>query len=115
MLFRSVAIQEFAPGKYLVHDKSKYFTAGYVGSELRRNFRSSQEKNFESMPDGIGEVMFLVECPVCLSWSRVMSVDSHIPLCECCGSNQAGSIINTTFIPRGFIGSIKRFIEFYNT
>lgn len=103
-----VAIQEFAPGKYLVHDKSKYFTAGYVGSELRRNFKNSRENIFDSIPNFIGEVRYLVECPVCLSWSRVMSVDCEIPLCEYCESNQANSFINTTYVPTNFIGSMLK-------
>jgi hypothetical protein len=103
-----VAIQEFAPGKYLVHDKSKYFTAGYVGSELRRNQRITQENIFDSIPGDIGEIRYLIECPVCLSWSRVIGLDSELHSCESCGSSQVGSLVNTTFVPRDFIGSMVK-------
>jgi hypothetical protein len=103
-----VAIQEFAPGKYLVHDKSRYFTSGYVGSELRRDRGSSQEFVYDSIPKDLGERRYLIECPVCLSWSRVMSLDSNILDCECCGKSQIGSLINTTFVPLNFIGSMDK-------
>jgi hypothetical protein len=103
-----VAIQEFAAGKYLVHDKSRYFTAGYVGSEFRRDRSTSQTLIYDSIPDDLGEKRYLVECPVCLSWSRVMNLDSEIPNCECCGKSQAGSLINTTFVPLNFLGSMNK-------
>jgi DEAD/DEAH box helicase domain-containing protein len=103
-----VAIQEFAPGKYLVHDKSRYFTAGFVGSELRRNQKITQEYVYDSIPGDIGETRYLIECPVCLSWSRLLNPEAEISSCESCGSSQVGSFVNTTFVPRDFIGSMVK-------
>lgn len=103
-----VAIQEFAPGKYLVHDKSRYFTAGFVGNELRRNQKITQEYVYDSIPSDIGEARYLIECPVCLSWSRLLSPEAEISSCESCGSSQVGSFVNTTYVPRDFIGSMVK-------
>jgi hypothetical protein len=37
-----IAIQEFAPGKYLVQDKRRYFTAGYAGM-LKQSYKNPAE------------------------------------------------------------------------
>lgn len=100
-----VAIQEFAPGKFLVQDKKKYFTAGYVGSSLQQGF-STQRASFNSVPGTIGELQRLVECPVCSAWSKISEGHDLAGVCEACGAEKSGSVIHNTFVPRGFITSL---------
>ena len=105
-----VAIQEFAPGRFLVQDKRKYFTAGYVGSSLQQGW-SSQKASFNSSPESIGELQKLIECPVCSAWSKVNSGDGLTGACEACGAEKSGSVIHNTFVPRGFITTLVQGLQ----
>jgi len=105
-----VAIQEFAPGRFLFQDKRKYFTAGYVGSNLQQSW-SKQVIRFSSVPDTIGELQTLVECPVCSAWSKVSLGDGLIGVCEACGSEKSGSVVHNTFVPRGFITTLVQGLQ----
>lgn len=100
-----IAIQEFAPGRFLIQDKRKYFTAGYVGSSLRPNW-FKQTTSFSYTPETIGELQKLVECPVCSAWSKAASDAGLTGVCESCGAEKSGSVIYNTFVPRGFITTL---------
>jgi hypothetical protein len=105
-----VAIQEFAPGRFLVQDKRKYFTAGYVGSSLQQGW-SSQRASFSSSPETIGELQTLIECPVCSAWSKVNPTVGLSGACEACGAEKSGSVVHNTFVPRGFITTLVQGLQ----
>ena len=100
-----VAIQEFSPGKFLVQDKRRYYTAGFAGESLRLN-SYGQRKFFNSTPKELGSVRYLVECSVCLSWSRAENTETPNGKCESCGNNLSGSKIHSSYAPHGFITSL---------
>ncbi len=95
-----VAIQEFAPGRFLVQDKRRYFTAGYAGSLVRRRDRPD---NFDSYPDDIGELRLMTQCPVCEAWTTVSTSQDE---CKACGSEMSQSKAHRCFVPRGFITTL---------
>lgn len=105
-----VAIQEFAPGRFLVQDKRKYFTAGYVGSSLQKGW-NKQVVSFSSIPDTIGELHNLVECSVCSAWSKISIDEGLAGECEACGSEKSGSLVHKTFVPRGFITTLVQGLQ----
>ncbi|TCS35615.1 RAD3-like DEAD/DEAH box helicase [Paucimonas lemoignei] len=100
-----VAIQEFAPGKVLVHDKRKYFTAGYAGGMLRP--LHGRPGQFVSRPNDIGEARRFAACPVCLAWTSLKGNESPTGQCKSCGAEMSGSSIYDTYVPRGFITSLE--------
>ena len=100
-----IAIQEFAPGKLLVQDKRRYFTSGYAGdSMVSKNWDTRMR--VESKPDGLGSVRHLVECSVCLAWTRVDQADGVEGPCQACGNELAGSKVHLAFAPHGFLTSL---------
>ena len=95
-----VAIQEFAPGKYLIQDKRRYYTAGYAGSLLQRQgVRSS----FDSYPDDLGEPRQMTQCPVCEAWA---TAGTNSGQCRACGSEMSQALPCRCFVPRGFITTL---------
>ncbi|WP_332815974.1 DEAD/DEAH box helicase [Ramlibacter sp.] len=99
-----VAIQEFAPGKVLVQDKRRYFTAGYAGETLQKDWASPSRFNAE--PRELGIPRYLVECSVCLSWSRASTPTAPQGTCLACGYDLSGSSVHTAYAPFGFITSL---------
>ena len=99
-----VAIQEFAPGKLLVQDKRRYFTAGYAGSSLFKPGVAG--RTYYSSPDDIGEIRDLAQCPVCQAYSQVKSGCPVDGLCKACNAERSGSRVYKTVVPRGFITSL---------
>ena len=100
-----VAIQEFSPGKFLIQDKRRYYTSGYAGESLILN-NYGQTKSFNSNPPELGSVRYLVECSVCLSWSRAQNKDAPNGSCDSCGNDLSGSKVHSTYAPHGFITSL---------
>jgi hypothetical protein len=96
-----VAIQEFAPGRLLTHDKRRYLTAGYAGSLMSLQ---ADKKNFVSVPSGIGEQQRFTECPVCGAWS--IAGCGSAP-CKACRADTSGGTVHETYIPRGFISTLE--------
>jgi len=100
-----IAIQEFAPGKLLMQDKRRYFTSGYAGdSMVSKNW--DNRMRVESKPDGLGSVRHLVECSVCLAWTRVVSQEGIDGPCQACGNELAGSKVHLAYAPHGFLTSL---------
>jgi DEAD/DEAH box helicase domain-containing protein len=102
-----VAVQEFAPGKLLLQDKRRYFTAGYAGDSLvpQRSW-DGKGLSVSSEPDGLGSVRHLVECRVCLAWSKVDKATEIEGQCEACGKELSGSKVHLAYAPHGFITSL---------
>jgi hypothetical protein len=96
-----VAIQEFAPGKILVQDKRRYFTAGYAGNGFTKAFGSSNDHR--SMPAAIGVERFLLECNSCLGWSDAPEMMLQAGTCQACGADLAGSTRHSIVTPHGFL------------
>lgn len=94
-----VAIQEFSPGRYLVQDKRKYFTAGYAGALVP----SWDHTKFNSMPSDLGERRDMVQCPVCESWSTALEAAEQ---CKACDAVLAQVPAHRCFVPRGFITTL---------
>ncbi|MGZ6315636.1 MAG: DEAD/DEAH box helicase [Anaerolineales bacterium] len=101
-----VAIQEFAPGRLLTHDKRRYLTSGYGGSMIYRHPRSDKKESFYSAPDDLGELLQFAECPVCQAWSSMSEV-SESGICKSCKSEMSGARRYDTYVPRGFITSLE--------
>lgn len=99
-----VALQEFAPGRILVQDKRRYFTAGYAGDSIRKIHGLPQV--FKSVPDDLGAVRDLAECPVCLAWSPAKLGVPVEGVCKACGAERSAGRVYSTFVPRGFITSL---------
>lgn len=99
-----IAIQEFAPGKLLVQDKRRYFTAGYAGDSFVR--QRGNNLNVESKPQGLGSLRYLVECSVCLAWTKADSADGVEGPCKACGKELAGSKVHSAYAPNGFLTSL---------
>lgn len=95
-----IAIQEFAPGKYLIQDKRRYFTVGFAGQLLPRQGRPS---DFESRPEDLGERRTLVKCSVCEAWGSSSAEDAE---CPGCGAMLAEAERYSCFVPRGFLTSL---------
>jgi DEAD/DEAH box helicase domain-containing protein len=95
-----VAIQEFAPGKFLIQDKRRYFTAGYSGTLVQQY---KNRNSFDSSPDDLGELREMIQCPVCDAWATLCDETS---LCKGCGSEMSGSEARRCFVPRGFITTL---------
>lgn len=99
-----VAIQEFAPGKYLTHDKRRYLTIGFAGGMLQQS--RARDQSFNSVPDDLGEMQEFAECPVCAGWeSCIGPMEGH--LCKSCLSEMSGAVVVKTFVPRGFTTSLQ--------
>ena len=95
-----VAIQEFAPGKYLIQDKRRYFTAGFAGQLIARPGKPAE---FESRPPDLGEHRTLVKCRVCEAWGSSVVDDTD---CPGCGTPLHEAERYNCFVPRGFITSL---------
>lgn len=98
-----VAIQEFAPGKLLMHDKRRYLTAGFAGGMLKKQHG---KLSFSSSPDDLGEARNFAECSVCAAWITLPEGDEATGQCRSCGAEMGGSKVYKTFVPRGFITSL---------
>jgi len=96
-----VAIQEFAPGKILVQDKRRYFTAGYAGNGFKKAFGSGIDH--WSMPAALGVERFLLECSSCLGWSDAPKDVLKAGTCQACGADLAGSARHSIVTPHGFL------------
>lgn len=95
-----VAIQEFAPGKYLIQDKRRYFTAGFSGQLAAKPGKSNE---FESRTQDLGELRLLLKCRVCEAWGSLAEDDA---CCPGCGTSLAEAERFKCFVPRGFITSL---------
>ncbi len=98
-----VAIQEFAPGKVLIQDKRRYFTAGYSGNKFQDLRGRSEGKLFLSVPESIGIERHLVECSRCLGWSTAEQNPTTESKCTSCGADLSGSSSYCIITPNGFI------------
>lgn len=94
-----VAIQEFSPGRYLLQDKRKYFTAGYAGALVP----SWDYIRFNAMPSDLGERRDMVQCLVCESWSTALEAAEQ---CRACDAVIAQAPVHRCFVPRGFITTL---------
>lgn len=90
-----VAIQEFAPGKYLIQDKRRYFTAGFSGQLAVKPGRSNE---FESRTQDLGELRTLLKCRVCEAWGS-QAADGES--CLGCGTTLAEAENFKCFVPEG--------------
>lgn len=95
-----VAIQEFAPGKYLIQDKRRYFTAGFSGQLAAKLGRPNE---FESRTQDLGELRTLLKCRVCEAWGSNTEDDAN---CPGCGTPLAEADSFKCYVPRGFITSL---------
>lgn len=95
-----VAIQEFAPGKYLIQDKRRYFTAGFSGPLSAKPGKSTE---FQSWTPDLGELRALVKCRVCEAWGSSSEEETD---CPGCGTPLAEAERHKCFVPRGFITSL---------
>jgi DEAD/DEAH box helicase domain-containing protein len=95
-----VAIQEFAPGKYLIQDKRRYFTAGFSGQLTAKPGKSTE---FESRTHDLGEPHSLVKCRICEAWGSFTEETTN---CPGCGTSLAEAERHKCFVPRGFITSL---------
>lgn len=98
-----VAIQEFAPGKVLVQDKRRYFTAGYSGNRFQKLRGRSEGNLFLSFPESIGIERRLIECSRCLGWSTADQNSLSSNNCTSCGADLSGSSSYNIVTPNGFI------------
>ncbi|CAI0725183.1 DEAD/DEAH box helicase [Serratia ficaria] len=96
-----IAIQEFAPGKYLVQDKRRYLTAGYAGM-LRQRYPNAKE--FDSNVSELGEGRKMTACPVCHVWTPI---NHTIPECTACGAVLDDVEQYQCYVPYGFITSLE--------
>lgn len=99
-----VAIQEFAPGRMLVQDKRRFFTAGFAGSMLQKNFKPPY--TFKSVPPDLGEERNFVRCRVCGAWAPVPAGQDPGGSCKACKSLLTGDTVYRSFVPRGFLTSL---------
>jgi DEAD/DEAH box helicase domain-containing protein len=95
-----VAIQEFAPGKFLIQDKRRYFTAGFSGSLSPRR---SKPGSFDATPADLGELRLMSECGVCGSWAPAGAAGDT---CKGCKAELGAGKRYRCFVPRGFITSL---------
>lgn len=96
-----VAIQEFAPGRFLTQDKRRYYTAGFASSLVERHDRRN---SFDSRPSDVGDVRRMVRCPVCDAWSTVGEAGAD--QCLGCGAEMSGAPVHDCVVPRGFITTL---------
>ncbi|MBJ8390569.1 DEAD/DEAH box helicase [Citrobacter cronae] len=96
-----IAIQEFAPGKILVQDKRRYFTAGYSGllKQSRKNPRSFYSNACEP-----GELRTMTACPVCNIWAPANSLATE---CTICGAVMDKAERYQCYVPYGFITTLE--------
>ncbi|MGJ0625910.1 DEAD/DEAH box helicase [Xenorhabdus bovienii] len=96
-----IAIQEFAPGKILVQDKRRYFTAGYSGmlKQSRKNLQS-----FYSNACDPGESRTMTACPVCNVWATANSLATE---CTICGAVMNEAERYQCYVPHGFITTLE--------
>ncbi|CNK54575.1 Lhr-like helicases [Yersinia pseudotuberculosis] len=96
-----IAIQEFAPGKYLIQDKRRYLTAGYAGM-LRQRYPKSIE--FDSNVNEPGEGRMMKACPVCHVWTPI---NHQVHECTACGAVMDDIEQYQCYVPYGFITSLE--------
>lgn len=96
-----IAIQEFAPGKILVQDKRRYFTAGYSGM-LRQSRKYPQ--SFYSNACDPGETRTMTACPVCKVWAPANFLTTE---CTICGAIMDEAERYQCYVPHGFITSLE--------
>ncbi|WP_320151447.1 DEAD/DEAH box helicase [uncultured Tolumonas sp.] len=96
-----IAIQEFAPGKYLVQDKRRYFTAGYSGM-LKQSYKNPMEFNSDSNEPG--ESRRMVVCPVCKVW---VPASKKTEECTACGAVMDEAENYQCYVPNGFITTLE--------
>nr|WED68802.1 hypothetical protein PJ912_00105 [Pectobacterium colocasium] len=96
-----IAIQEFAPGKILVQDKRRYFTAGYSGmlKQSRKNPRSFYSNACEP-----GELRIMTACPVCNIWAPA---NAQATECTICGAVMDKAERYQCYVPYGFITTLE--------
>lgn len=99
-----VAIQEFAPGRILVQDKRRFFTAGFAGSMLQPSYKT--QSSFKSVPPELGEQRNFVRCPVCAAWAPVPAGQDPEGSCKACTALLSSDTVYRSFVPRGFITSL---------
>lgn len=99
-----IAIQEFSPGRFLVQDKRRYFTAGYSGLLVSQPSRSSTFRNHSS---DIGELVKLVQCPVCSAWHQ----QSKTSQCNSCEAEMSSEVPVNCWVPYGFISTLQSLSE----
>jgi DEAD/DEAH box helicase domain-containing protein len=95
-----VAIQEFSPGKFLIQDKRRYFTAGFSGLLRQQHSRPS---SFDATPADLGELRLMSECGVCGSWAPAIAEGA---VCNGCKAEMGAGSQYRCFVPRGFITSL---------
>jgi hypothetical protein len=100
-----VAIQEFAPGRLLVQDKRRYYTAGYAGGQVVQSKGTSNGNSLRLQPSDLGEKQDFKECPSCLAWSTADK--NNDARCVSCDALIAGGRTYNTYVPRGFITSLR--------
>jgi Lhr-like helicase len=94
-----IAIQEFAPGRILTQDKRRYFTAGYAGLLVKQPRAASLFRNYSRE---IGELVTLIQCPVCSAWHQQKLVSQ----CNSCRAEMSNQSPINCWVPFGFMSTL---------
>lgn len=100
----SLAIYEFGPGSVMVKDKLEHMAVGFTGNyppEVIR-YSNNQYKNVDPFSNPFGPVFFLLQCPVCATWTRLAARNDSQHQCEGCGQLLSGTEARECLVPNAF-------------
>lgn len=98
-----IAIQEFAPGEYVIKDKRRHLSVGFTGSLLPGYPRYGSVGIIDPLGDAFGDEFSLVQCNRCRGWSRVLEgSDSSTLTCDGCTAVLPTDEIRKCVVPNGF-------------
>lgn len=109
-----IAIQEFAPGQYLIKDKRRHRAIGFTGVLAPWNRRYGKTLKGNLLGDAFGPDLELLECDVCGSWRRIESTVASEMTCDTCQAVLDSSDSRTCVVPNAFRTSFfpERDVEF---
>lgn len=97
-----IAIQEFAPGQYLIKDKRRHRSVGFTGALATRNFRYGAKIRVPILGEAFSPELRLLECTNCGSW-RVIETDLPAEAtCETCHAALDAARIRRSRVPNAF-------------
>ena len=98
-----VAVQEFAPGKYLIRDKRRHQSVGFTGALPPQVRVHGSWGNVQPLGHAFGAEHHLAECSACRGWVEATTEDAQTGLqCGGCGAQIAADRFRTCVVPNGF-------------
>lgn len=97
-----IAIQEFAPGQYLIKDKRRHRSIGFTGALSPWNKRWGSAIVVRPLGEAFGHRFFLAQCDNCRGWKRVPTRADGDQVCDGCGGILPSADAHECVVPNDF-------------